>query len=65
MPFFAPSYDESRDIAVDRNLQIMEAFQNADRVVVFTGFSQGAEALGNAAEIAADRGLPVRTPWFC
>ncbi len=74
VPFFAPSYDESRDIAVDRNLQIMEAFQNADRVVVFTGFSQGAEALGNAAEIAADRGLPgentlvllmsdPRSPW--
>ncbi|GED99685.1 hypothetical protein nbrc107696_01320 [Gordonia spumicola] len=57
LPFFAPSYDESRDVAVDHNLQIMRAFKDVDRVVVYTGFSQGAEALGNAAEQAASEGL--------
>ncbi|MGV9478241.1 PE-PPE domain-containing protein [Gordonia aichiensis] len=55
LPFFAPSYDQSRDVAVDKNLTAMKAFatQNGENpFVVYTGYSQGAEALGNAAEQA-------------
>lgn len=55
LPIFAPSYDESRDIAVTQNLKAMHAFatqQGENPTVVYTGFSQGAEALGNAAEQA-------------
>lgn len=55
LPFFAPGYDTSRDVAVARNLAVMRAFaaQGSDRpLVVYTGYSQGAEAVGNAAEAA-------------
>ncbi|EGD55344.1 hypothetical protein SCNU_08801 [Gordonia neofelifaecis NRRL B-59395] len=57
LPFLAPTYDRSRDVAVANTLTVMEALQDADRVVVYTGYSQGSDALGNAAELAAARGL--------
>ncbi len=57
LPFFAPTYDKSRDIAVDRNVEIMRALRGADRVIVYTGYSQGSEALGNAVEQASAQGL--------
>lgn len=52
LPFLAPTYDESKGVAVDANLAIMRAFEGVDRVVVYTGYSQGADALGDAAESA-------------
>ncbi len=55
LPIFAPSYDQSRDVAVAQNLKAMHAFatqQGENPFVVYTGYSQGAEALGNAAEQA-------------
>ncbi|MGC4932317.1 PE-PPE domain-containing protein [Gordonia sp. DT30] len=57
LPLFAPSYDKSRDIAVANNLTVMVAFEalHGPRVV-YTGYSQGAEALGNAAEQAVADG---------
>nr|WP_082365788.1 PE-PPE domain-containing protein [Gordonia sp. NB41Y] len=58
LPFTAPTYDESRDIAVAKNLQAMSAF-GADPgapSVVYSGYSQGAEAVGNAAEQAVATG---------
>lgn len=51
-PMLAPGYDASREVAVQRNLAVMAALQNTGAVVVYTGYSQGAEALGNAAELA-------------
>ncbi|QHD84914.1 PE-PPE domain-containing protein [Gordonia sp. JH63] len=79
LPFFAPSYDASRDVAVDNNLKVMRAFaQQTDGppYIVYTGYSQGAEALGNAAEVAVGQpnGIDVdnsmillisdpRSPW--
>lgn len=52
LPLFAPTYDHSRGKGVDANVAIMRALRDADRVVVYTGYSQGADALGNAAERA-------------
>ncbi|WP_431817305.1 PE-PPE domain-containing protein [Gordonia jacobaea] len=55
LPIFAPTYDQSRDVAITKNLAAMRAFatqQGANPFVVYTGYSQGAEALGNAAEQA-------------
>ena len=79
LPLFAPSYDASRDVAVDNNLKVMRAFAQQTEgqpYVVYTGYSQGAEALGNAAEIAVGQpnGIDVdnstillisdpRSPW--
>ncbi|MGW0038574.1 PE-PPE domain-containing protein [Gordonia sp. NPDC003376] len=58
LPFTAPTYDESRDIAVAKNLQAMAAFgaDSGAPHVVYTGYSQGAEAVGNAAEQAVASG---------
>ncbi|RPA66263.1 PE-PPE domain-containing protein [Gordonia oryzae] len=59
LPIFAPTYDQSRDIAVDNNLTVMQEFQKLAPTaphVVYTGYSQGAEALGNAAEQAVASG---------
>ncbi|WP_232715614.1 ICP22 family protein [Gordonia metallireducens] len=50
---FAPGYDESKEHAMNQNLAVMAAFADmgADRpFVVYTGYSQGADALGDAAE---------------
>ncbi|MDF3281889.1 PE-PPE domain-containing protein [Gordonia sp. N1V] len=59
LPIFAPTYDQSRDIAVANNLTVMREFQKLAPTaphVVYTGYSQGAEALGNAAEQAVGSG---------
>ncbi len=78
LPIFAPGYDASRDVAVDNNLAVMRAFaQQTDGqpFVVYTGYSQGADALGDAAETAVaggtidvDRSMILlisdpRSPW--
>ncbi|WOC11697.1 PE-PPE domain-containing protein [Gordonia sp. MP11Mi] len=52
LPFFAPTYDQSKGVAIDANLSIMRALAGAGGMVVYTGYSQGADALGNAAELA-------------
>lgn len=57
LPFTAPTYNKSRDAGTANTLAVMEALQGADRVIVYTGYSQGSEALGNAAEQAAAQGL--------
>ncbi|MFC3243100.1 PE-PPE domain-containing protein [Gordonia humi] len=57
LPFFAPTYDASKNVAVDANLAIMAAMRGTGRVVVYTGYSQGSDALGDAAERAAADGL--------
>ncbi|MFT4088496.1 MAG: PE-PPE domain-containing protein [Gordonia sp. (in: high G+C Gram-positive bacteria)] len=49
LPVFAPSYDKSRNVAVDANVKIMKEMKGRGPTV-YTGYSQGAEALGNAAE---------------
>jgi hypothetical protein len=79
-PFFlAPSYDDSKATAVEQNLKVMAAFKRAGNdappMVVYTGYSQGADAVGDAAEKAvADKLFDVdksrvvlvsdpRSPW--
>lgn len=50
---FSPGYDESKEHAMNQNLAVMAAFADMgeDRpFVVYTGYSQGADALGDAAE---------------
>lgn len=58
LPIFAPPYDQSRDVAVEGNVAVMKAFLDSGlgTHVVYTGYSQGAEALGNAAEQAVASG---------
>nr|WP_223205571.1 hypothetical protein [Gordonia jinghuaiqii] len=56
----SPSYDVSKAVAMEQNLAVMTAFAGMgdDRpFVVYTGFSQGADALGDAAEDAFETGL--------
>ncbi|WP_424294300.1 PE-PPE domain-containing protein [Gordonia sp. (in: high G+C Gram-positive bacteria)] len=52
LPFFAPTYDKSRSVATNNTLAVMEALKDADDVIVYTGYSQGSDALGNAVEQA-------------
>ena len=54
----APTYDQSKEIAVQGNLAVMEAFQGDPNVTyaVYTGYSQGADALGDAVERAVKNG---------
>ncbi|MBX7430684.1 PE-PPE domain-containing protein [Mycobacterium sp. Y57] len=51
LPIFAPTYDQSVAIAVDHNLETMAGLKDASDkpYVVYTGYSQGADALGDAA----------------
>ncbi|MDY6809531.1 MAG: hypothetical protein SW127_10980 [Actinomycetota bacterium] len=60
LPFLAPLYDDSKSFAVDQNLEVMRAFgataSGGPPLVVYTGYSQGADAVGNAAEIAHQEG---------
>ncbi|WP_354560823.1 MULTISPECIES: PE-PPE domain-containing protein [Gordonia] len=59
LPIFAPGYDASRDVAIDNNLAVMAAFARqavGQPFVVYTGYSQGADALGDAAEAAVADG---------
>ena len=54
----APTYDQSKEIAVQGNLAVMEAFQGDPNVTyaVYTAYSQGADALGDAVERAVKNG---------
>jgi hypothetical protein len=65
LPIFAPTYDESVNLAIDHNLQTMRDLQAAtdNPYVVYSGYSQGADAVGDAAERAYAAGLldPSRT----
>lgn len=77
LPLFAPSYTASKDKAVQGNLTVMEAFKDDPNVTyaVYTGYSQGAEALGDAVakawatgKIDPDKSLVIlvsdpRGPW--
>ncbi|MFW0796569.1 hypothetical protein AAFP30_22385 [Gordonia sp. CPCC 205515] len=59
-PLLSPTYDASKEAAETANLEIMRALHGADGAhpfVIYTGYSQGADALGNAAETAWDEGL--------
>ncbi|WP_345312766.1 PE-PPE domain-containing protein [Gordonia alkaliphila] len=56
LPLLAPGYQSSADVATAGNLAVMAALQNYGGTVVYTGYSQGSEALGNAAEQAAEQG---------
>ena len=54
----APTYDQSKEIAVQGNLAVMSAFKGDPNVTyaVYTGYSQGADALGDAVERAVKNG---------
>lgn len=58
-PIFAPTFDASRRQAIMQNLRVMRALQDDDGVphVLYTGYSQGAVALGDAVEEAVEEGL--------
>ncbi|MFT4125794.1 MAG: PE-PPE domain-containing protein [Gordonia sp. (in: high G+C Gram-positive bacteria)] len=58
LPVFAPAYDDSRDIAIAHNLLVMAALRDDPEhpFAVYTGYSQGADALGDAAEAAVAAG---------
>lgn len=50
---FSPGYDESKEHAMNQNLAVMAAFADMGEgrpFVVYTGYSQGADALGDAVE---------------
>lgn len=59
LPIFAPTFDASRRQAVAQNLKVMRVLQGEDAPtgVLYTGYSQGAVALGDAVEAAALEGL--------
>ncbi len=59
LPLFAPTYDKSSSVAVSNNLAVMRALHAnpPGKSVVYTGYSQGAEALGNAAELGYAEGV--------
>ncbi|KAA0104144.1 PE-PPE domain-containing protein [Mycolicibacterium sp. P1-5] len=65
LPIFAPTYDESVNVAIDHNLLTMRGLKQAtdNPYVVYSGYSQGADAVGDAAEQAYAAGLldPTRT----
>lgn len=56
LPIFAPTYGASSAVAEQQNLTVMELLKDYDGIVVYTGYSQGAEALGNAAAQASQQG---------
>lgn len=58
-PLLAPSYDASKQVAIDNNLAAMRVLSGDSDVpyVIWTGYSQGADALGNAAEEGYEEGL--------
>lgn len=53
----APSYDESRQTAVQHNVQEMRSRVDDGVPTLYTGYSQGSDALGNAAELAVRQDL--------
>lgn len=58
-PLFAPGYDKSKEMAIEGNLVVMEELSNDPNVVFvrYSGYSQGADALGNALERAVAAGI--------
>lgn len=56
LPIFAPTYRASSAVATQQNLTVMELLKDHGGIVVYTGYSQGADALGNAAEQASQNG---------
>ncbi len=74
VPPLADTYDASKHVAVDRNLTVMRRLGKTGTHVVYTGYSQGADALGNATEKALAQGIDLddakivlvadtRSPW--
>ncbi|MFC0316279.1 PE-PPE domain-containing protein [Gordonia phosphorivorans] len=57
LPFLAPGYQSSAAIATAGNLDVMKALVGYGGPVLYTGFSQGAEALGDAAEQGVASGV--------
>lgn len=60
LPFLSPTYDASKKLAEGSDVEVMSALHDADGAhpfVIYTGYSQGADALGNAAETAWSEGL--------
>ncbi len=59
LPIFAPTYDQSVAVAVAHTLATMQGLQDASDkpYVVYSGYSQGADAVGEAAEQGYARGL--------
>lgn len=56
---FSPTYDESKAAAIEGNLEVMEGLSNDPDVVFvrYSGYSQGADALGDALERAVAAGI--------
>ncbi|MGB3602508.1 PE-PPE domain-containing protein [Gordonia sp. (in: high G+C Gram-positive bacteria)] len=71
LPLWAPTYDESKSVAVAHTVEVMKTLKDSGEVIVYTGYSQGADALGNAAEEAGSLGPNTtvliisdpRSPW--
>jgi hypothetical protein len=59
LPIFAPTYDQSTGIAFAHILEIAAALEDVSdtREVVYSGYSQGADALGDAATRLVADGL--------
>ncbi|WP_099024443.1 hypothetical protein [Mycolicibacterium palauense] len=59
LPIFAPTYDQSVNIAVNHTIATMAGLKEAsDRpYVVYTGYSQGADAVGESAARVYGHGL--------
>lgn len=59
LPFLAPTYEQSKSVAIGKNLAVMELIsalglgEEGPRVV-YTGYSQGADALGDAADLGRE-----------
>lgn len=55
----APTFNESKGMAVERNVAVMRTLKVANNSlpVTYTGYSQGAVAVGDATERAHDEGL--------
>lgn len=58
-PLFAPGYDESKEMAIEGNLVVMEQLSDDPNVVFvrYSGYSQGSDALGDALERAVAAGI--------
>ena len=59
VPPLADTYDTSKRIAINRNLAVMRKLAGAGMQVIYTGYSQGADALGNATEKAVAQGIDL------
>lgn len=56
--FLAPSYDKSKEVAIERNLAAIDQIGRDDTIprLVANGYSQGADALGDALERSVTAG---------